>query len=92
MIMSKSITTKYHGHTSSGPSRISAKTSGGGKRVFFTYMQEFSSDDNHKSAASKLAKELGWHGDWQGASLDEKGSMIWVNTSDKFSKNYQFIF
>jgi hypothetical protein len=45
---------------------------------------------NHFTAAKSLARELGWLGRWQGGALDNSGAMVWINTSDAFSKDYQF--
>ena len=51
---------------------------------------EEDSIESHKLVASELADRLGWSGAWQGAALNDKGGMVWVNTSDRFSKDYQF--
>ena len=66
-----------------------AKASGG-RRKRFPIRYETGIDENHSGAAFTLAVELGWPGQWQGAALNDKGDMVWVNTSDNFAPNYRF--
>jgi hypothetical protein len=88
--MTQSIITRYHGATNTKGSRISARTSGGKRVHFFPYDHGINSDKNQELAAWAVAHDLAWKGQWQGAALDEKGGMVWVNTSDSFAPNYRF--
>jgi hypothetical protein len=88
--MTQSIITRYHGATNTKPSRMSACTSSGSKRVFQPYEYSFTNETNHRENALGLAKKLGWCGHWQGGALNDKGDMVWVNTSDGFADLYCF--
>ena len=88
--MTQSIITRYHGPTNTKPSRMSARPSGGAQCIFQSYEHEFTTYANHRLIALDLARRLKWRGKWQGGALNDKGDMVWVNTSDSFAKNYQF--
>ena len=87
--MTQSIITRYHGATNLRAARYSATTSGG-KRIYRAAQYSLNGDENQKHAANDLAKALGWGGFWQGGALDDKGAMVWVNTSDSFAHHYRF--
>ena len=87
--MTQSITTRYHGPTNTKPARYSATTSSG-RREWHSIRHETGTDENHAGAAFTLAVRLGWPGHWQGGALNDKGAMVWVNTSDSFAHNYRF--
>ena len=61
----QAITTKYHGPTNTGGSRISA-TSASGIRVYVPYSYELSVDECHDQAAEALCTKLGWTGQMVG--------------------------
>ena len=87
--MTQSIITRYYGPTNTKPSRISATTSSG-RREWHSIRHETGTYENHAGAAFTLAVHLGWLGNWQGAALNDKGDMVWVNCTDSFAKDYQF--
>ncbi len=88
--MTQSIITRYLGPTNTKPSHMSATSSSGMLRKRWPYMHEYGDVENHSKIAAQFAKEFKWPGKWQGAALNDKGDMVWVNTSDSFAKNYQF--
>ena len=87
--MTQTITTRYHGPTNTKPARYSATTSSGVRKWFPSHLQ-LGDDANQHGAAYALAAFLNWPGHWQGGALNDKGAMVWVNTSDSFAHNYRF--
>ena len=87
--MTQSIITRYHGPTNTKPAHMSATTSGG-LRKRWPYLHEYEDSKNHSGIAAEFARELKWPGKWQGGALNDKGAMVWVNTSDSFAHNYRF--
>ena len=83
--MTQSIITRYHGATNTKPGRVSATASSKCKRYYYNI--DFYSQI---AAAREFGKSMGWRGKWHGGALNDKGDMVWVNTSDKLAKNYQF--
>ena len=79
----QTIATKYHGHTGTKGSKISATASGAGKRVYVPYDHALDIDGNHKAAALKLMSELNWTGRFIGGHT--KDGMVFVNAdNDRF--------
>ena len=87
--MTQTIITRYHGPGNVRGSRYSATTSSG-KRRWMSIDHAENDETNHHRAAQRLAETLNWPGKWQGGALNDKGAMIWVNTSDNFAPNYRF--
>lgn len=56
----QTIETKYHGATNVKGSRVSASCEAG--RVILNWDHGLGIEDNHKAAAEKLIRKLGWHG------------------------------
>lgn len=73
----QSIITKYIGPGNVRGSRIVAKATGGIRRTYPLNNAQ-SVDGNHKDAAAKLARELGWSGQWIGGAYDDKGAQVFV--------------
>ena len=88
--MTCAIVTRYHGPTTFKPAKYSA-TNANGKRVYVPNQSGFSHTVNHLMAAEHLAKIMKWPGVWQGADLDNKGGMVWVNSTDNFAGHYRFV-
>ena len=73
--MTQLIRTKYHGPGNVRGSRISATTASGIRRYYPWGL--FDDDDaNHAEAADRLARELGWRGQWFGGH--DKTGMVFV--------------
>ena len=58
----QTIETKYHGATNVKGSRVSARCEAG--RVILSWDHGLNIEDNHKAAAERLIRKLGWHGDY----------------------------
>ena len=72
----QAIQTKYHGPTNAKPSRIIARAAGRSVTMSPDDSTRMLHEDIHAAAAEKLARLLGWSGDWAGCTVDN--SWVWV--------------
>lgn len=79
----QSIITKYHGPGNVRGARVIATATGGLHRSY-SWDHAKNSEDNHKDAAAKFAREFDWDGRFVGGAYNDKGAWIFVREwSDK---------
>jgi hypothetical protein len=69
--MYQAIQTKFHGPTNTRPARVSARADAG--RITLSWDRALGVHDNHKAAATALARRYGWPEDMAGGSLPGSG-------------------
>lgn len=72
----QAILTKYHGPSSVKGSRISAECDA--RKIFVPYDHALNADQNHREAARKLVKILGWKGAYRGGALPRNLGWAWT--------------
>lgn len=65
----QAITTKYHGPSDSRGSRITARCQA--RRMTVAWDHSLDLEANHAAAAERLARIMGWAGQWVGGALPD---------------------
>lgn len=69
--MRQAIQTTYYGPTNARGSRV--KAAAYAKTITVQWDHRLNVEENHKAAAEKLARLMGWEGQWQGGALPGTG-------------------